>query len=89
MALGASESRTLWLIVRQALSVVGAGVLIGGIASVFLGRYIGSMLYGVVPMDPATYGMVVLLLILVGGVAAAIPAARAARVDPVIALRGS
>jgi ABC-type antimicrobial peptide transport system permease subunit len=47
------------------------------------------MLYGVVPMDPATYGMVVLLLILVGGVAAAIPAARAARVDPVIALRGS
>jgi len=89
MALGASESRTLWLIVRQALSVVGAGVLIGGIASVFLGRYIGSMLYGVVPMDPATYGMVVLLLILVGGVAAAIPAARAARVDPVITLRGS
>ena len=86
-ALGAQQRDVLHLVVGQgiALAVIGAVV---GIAGAFgLTRYLRSLLYGVRPTDPATFAGVAILLTVVSLVACYIPARRAARVDPMVALR--
>jgi ABC-type antimicrobial peptide transport system permease subunit len=87
MALGADAAATVRLVVRQAMAVVTVGVVIGLVGALGMARLIQGLLYGVEPTDPLTYVAVGFLVIALGILAAAIPARRATRVDPVDALR--
>jgi ABC-type antimicrobial peptide transport system permease subunit len=87
MALGASPSDVLRLVLRQALTLAGAGIVIGLAGAVVVTQLLASMLFGVKATDPITYVGVVALLGIVALVASYIPARRAARVDPIVALR--
>jgi len=71
----------------QGLVLVGAGVLIGVVGAFALTRLIASQLFGVRPTDPATFISVALTLVGVAALATFVPAMRATRVDPVVALR--
>ena len=87
MALGAHPANIALMVARQGGAPVLAG-LAGGIAcTLWLGRYLSSMLYGVAPSDLATLVCVSGLLLLAAAMALALPARRAARVDPMEALR--
>jgi putative ABC transport system permease protein len=87
MALGAQASDILRMIVRQAMLHALVGVAIGVSASLALTRLISSLLYGVSATDPLTFAAVSLGLVAVAFMASFIPARRATRVDPMIALR--
>jgi putative ABC transport system permease protein len=87
LALGASPGGILGMVLRQALVFVGAGLAIGIVAAVLGGNLLKGFLYQVKPVDAWAYSGVVLLLLLVGSVAALIPARRAAAVEPMNALR--
>jgi predicted permease len=87
MALGADRKRIEWLVTRDVLTLAAFGALLGLIGLAVLGRSIASLLYGVTATDPAVFGGVVFLFIAVGVLSAYIPARRAARVDPMAALR--
>jgi putative ABC transport system permease protein len=87
LALGATPSNVLRIVLARAGKLVGAGVIAGLLASVELTRLLTSMLYGVKPTDPWTYAAVTLPLIAVSLLAAWLPARRATRVDPIGALR--
>ena len=87
MALGAGFRDVLKMIMRHALLLVSVGCAIGLAASFALTRLVSSGLYGVTATDPATYVAISVLLIIVALVACLIPAIRAIRVDPTIALR--
>ena len=87
MALGAQRLDMLRMILRQSFALVLAGVALGILASVGLTRLIGSMLYGVHATDMLTYAGVVGLLAAAAALASYIPARRAMKVDPMIALR--
>ena len=87
LALGAKGSDVLGMVIRMGLRLVGIGVLVGLIASVALGRVIGTQLWGVSAYDPWTLTVVPALLLLTGLVACWLPARRASRVDPLVALR--
>ena len=87
MALGAHESDVLRLIVKRGVVLVVVGLCIGVAAALGLTRYVESMLYGVKPIDPLTFGGVSISLFAVALVASYIPARRAMRVDPMVALR--
>jgi predicted permease len=89
MALGASVTGVQWQVLRQGLVLTGAGVMLGVACGVALGRLIVGLLYGVSPYDPVTLTAIPALLLLVSALAIYIPARRASRVDPVIALRAS
>ena len=86
-ALGASRGSILGLVLRQALHLTGIGVILGLIGAVRASQAIGAMLFGVSPLDVVTYAGVVGLLLAVSLIASAIPAWRAARVDPATTLR--
>jgi predicted permease len=87
MALGAQRSDMLGMIFRQSFSLVIAGIIVGIIASVSLTRFLASMLYGVGGMDAMTYVSVIGLLGVAAALASYIPARRAMKVDPMVALR--
>jgi predicted permease len=87
MALGAQTGRVLRMILREASWVAIAGVIIGLGAAIAMGRLIASMLYGLKPYDPLTLAGAALLLAFVALAASWIPAHRAARIDPIQALR--
>jgi putative ABC transport system permease protein len=88
MALGAERADVLRLVVRAGLRLVTAGVAIGLIVNLLLGRAIEAVLWrGVKPYDPATLAGTTLLLVATGALACWIPARRAARVDPMVAPR--
>jgi hypothetical protein len=87
MALGAVAPRVVWLIMREALTLIACGVAIALPAAWWLSRYMRSELYGVTPTDPATIVAAVVALAAVAMVAGLIPATRAARIDPLQALR--
>jgi predicted permease len=87
MALGARPSDVLRFIVGQGIALSAAGAMLGILGALGVTRYLASLLYGVRPFDPLTFLSVALLLALVAFAACYIPARRASRVDPVVALR--
>jgi putative ABC transport system permease protein len=87
MALGARRQEVLYLIVGHGAALAFAGVLIGLAGAFLLTRLMSSLLYGVGAADPETYFGVALLLVVVAIAASYLPARRAMRVDPVVALR--
>lgn len=87
MALGAQRKDVLTLVLRKGLVLVAWGSIIGLVACYWLTRLIASQLYGVSPYDPATLVSVAVLLAAVALVASYIPARRATKVDPLVALR--
>jgi predicted permease len=87
MALGASQANILKLVISQGLALVAAGVTVGLGAAFLLTRLMSNMLFGVSPTDRLTFVLLPCFLALVALVACYIPARRAARVDPMIALR--
>jgi ABC-type antimicrobial peptide transport system permease subunit len=86
-ALGASRGELYATVLKDAILLTISGVAIGLAAAVPASRLMTSQLYGVTPGDPLTYAAITALLAGVGIVAALVPASRAARVDPMIALR--
>jgi len=87
IALGAQRSELLGAVLRQGMLLVACGVATGVIASVALTRFLATMLFDVQPTDRLTFASVVLLLIAVSAAACFVPARRAMRVDPMVALR--
>ena len=77
----------LWLVVGQGIALVVAGAALGIGVALSVTRYLHSMLYGVRTNDPSTIAAVVILLLFVGLAACCVPALRATRVDPMVALR--
>ncbi len=87
MALGAERSRILLMVLRQGLELTAAGVVLGLLGAAALTRVMASLLFGVSAMDVATFVSVPVILIATAMLATYIPALRATRVDPVVALR--
>jgi putative ABC transport system permease protein len=87
IALGATRMAVVGLVTGRALRLVAAGMVLGAAAAAGLSRLIASLLFGVRPGDPVTYGLVALLLAGVAAAAVALPVIRAMRVDPTACLR--
>jgi predicted permease len=87
MALGATRLHILSMILSRAMLLASCGVAAGLISALILSRFIRSLLFGVLPHDPATYLVASLVLLCVSLLATSIPAGRAARTDPVTCLR--
>jgi predicted permease len=88
MALGAAAGEVQGLFVRHGLLITGIGLAVGGVAAAGMARLIGTLLFGVSPLDPVTYGASIVALGLVALFATWLPARQATRVDPATALRG-
>jgi ABC-type antimicrobial peptide transport system permease subunit len=87
MALGATGRNVLWLMLRQSLALVLAGIAIGLPLAWLSTRLLASVLFELSPTDPVAITLATLLLILVALIACWLPAGRATKVDPMIALR--
>jgi ABC-type antimicrobial peptide transport system permease subunit len=87
MALGANANRVVRLVLRETLGWVVLGVALGLGAALATTSWVESMLFGLKPRDPLTIGVAALVLLVVAAIAGYLPARRAARVDPLVALR--
>jgi ABC-type antimicrobial peptide transport system permease subunit len=87
MALGASPGNALWLMLREALALVLIGGTVGLLVALYVTRFADRLLFGLEPTDPLTLAVASLLLLAVATLAGYLPARRAARVDPMVALR--
>jgi putative ABC transport system permease protein len=87
IAIGATPQAVAFMVVRQSLKWSVVGLSIGLISAGLLTRLLQRFLYGISPTDPLTFGMVTLLLVFVASAAALIPAVRASRLDPIVALK--
>jgi putative ABC transport system permease protein len=87
MALGAKKSHITRMLLKRTLVLVLAGVALGGCGALVLTRVLGKFLFEVKPNDPATFLSVAVILAATGILAGLLPAQRASRVDPVVALR--
>jgi ABC-type antimicrobial peptide transport system permease subunit len=87
VALGLRPSRVVGHIVGRGATLVGAGIVVGVLAAAALARLLASLLYGVSAVDPLALAVASAMLLGVGLVAAFLPARRAGRVDPALALR--
>jgi predicted permease len=87
IALGAQPGFVVWLVMREVLLLLAIGLAVGIPAAMGLGRYVAAQLYGIQAHDPFIAGSTVLLLTFVSAVAGLIPAQRASRIDPILALR--
>jgi predicted permease len=88
MAVGARPQDVQWLVVRQGMALVTLGVVAGVAGALALTRAVAGVLYGVEPTDPLTFVAVPVVLALVSLIACYLPARRAARLDPTVALKG-
>jgi ABC-type antimicrobial peptide transport system permease subunit len=87
IALGASVGDVLRIVLTSAARVIGAGAIIGLVLAGLLAQSVATFLYGVAPLDPLTFLLAVVVLGITAAVASAVPALRAARIDPVVAFR--
>jgi hypothetical protein len=87
MALGAQRAHVLWLVLGQSLALTAVGIGLGLAGASAVTRYLRAMLFGLNPLDPGTFVGVAVLFVVVAALAASIPAHRATRVDPLVALR--
>jgi len=87
LALGAPPQSVVWLVMREVLVLLAAGLVVGIPAALALGRWAGSQLFGIRPHDPAIAAATVVLLTVVSAAAGLIPARRAGRTDPNLVLR--
>jgi ABC-type antimicrobial peptide transport system permease subunit len=87
MALGAQRSTILGMVLRDGAALGLSGVGLGVAIALAGGRFVQSAFYGVTPTDAATYAIVITVMLFVGLVACYVPARRAARVDPLRAIR--
>ena len=87
MALGADRRNVLWLVIREAMLLVAIGAGLGLPLAYAAGRSVNTLLYGVAPVDVGPYTIAAVMLAIVGGIAAFLPAHRASRIDPMVALR--
>ena len=87
MAMGARRGTLLWMVLSSGLRLVGIGMVLGAAALYFAVRYVSTLLYGVGAFDPATLAATIAVLTIVALAAGMIPALRAARIDPAIAMR--
>jgi predicted permease len=88
MALGARMGDVLRLVLGQGMRLAVVGIVVGGLAAAALARVLSALLYGVSALDPLAYGGAVVLLLAVAFAANWVPARRAARINPMVALRG-
>jgi predicted permease len=87
LALGAQPGKVVWMVMREVLVLLAIGLAVGVPAAIGLGRFVGSQLYGIEADDPLVAVATVLLLTVVSAAAGFIPAQRASRIDPILALR--
>ena len=87
MALGARSGDIGWLVTREVLLIVAAGIIVGLPAAWWLSRFVATQLYGVKPMDPLALGAAIIGLTCVAVLAGLVPSRRAAKVNPTVALR--
>ena len=87
MALGATRGHVKWIVIRDALALVLVGLLVGLPAAFLLAQAMEDLLHGVASWDPAAYGAAIAVLLLCASLAAFLPARRASRLDPMLALR--
>ncbi len=87
MALGAAPAGVVVMVLRRVAGLVGLGVIIGGAASLWAGRFVATLLYGLQPRDPMTLAAAALVLGTIGAAAGWLPARRASRIDPAVVLR--
>jgi predicted permease len=87
LALGAQPGRVIWMVMREVLILLAIGLAVGIPSAMALGRFVSGQLYGIQPHDPWIAGWTVVLLSLVSAAAGLIPAHRASRIDPILALR--
>jgi predicted permease len=87
MALGARRSGVLWMVLREILTLALSGIAIGITLALAADRLVSNMLFGIRPADPLTLAAAVILLLVVATMAGYLPARRASRVDPTVALR--
>jgi putative ABC transport system permease protein len=87
IALGATSARVMWMVFRDAGRMIATGAIVGMVLAVFSGRLISTFLFGVDPLDPVTFVSVPVVILLTAFIAAAAPAWRASRINPVDAFR--
>ena len=87
LALGADPGGVIWLVMREVLILLTIGLAVGIPSAIALGRFVSSQLYGIQPNDPSIAIATVVLLALVSAAAGLIPAHRASRINPIMALR--
>jgi ABC-type antimicrobial peptide transport system permease subunit len=87
MALGAQRREILALVVGQGMRPIAVGLAAGVVTAIAVTRFMTKLLFHVTPLDPLTFSLVTVVLVLVGLLACWIPARRATRVDPLTALR--
>jgi ABC-type antimicrobial peptide transport system permease subunit len=89
MALGATQRTVQLGIIRQTLRMAALGIVVGAVASLAVSSLIASLLFGTAPTDPATFAAIFMLLAAVALLAGYIPARRASRINPMVALRNN
>jgi ABC-type antimicrobial peptide transport system permease subunit len=87
MALGAARTHVRWLVLRESLILVAIGIAIGAPAALLSSRLVASMLFGLHANDPLSVLAAILVMLLIAALAGYLPARRASRVDPMVALR--
>ena len=87
MALGASRANVLWLVLKQSLRMAAIGAAVGLLGACAAQKLTSGLLFGISPLDPATFVGAAVFLLTIAALASAIPAARALRIDPAGALR--